>query len=516
MADNKDQLENQADAYNKATDGSGLNNSSAYIASGITDPAQFTTDTAGTPVTNPGGYGKLEVAGNSSTKEGTSPAAATADDQVIANINSRDQARLEAAGVTPLLQIPAIPVPLVTEVVTEGSDFLSASDIRDANETTVFAGDPYADNQDDEQFLSASDVVGNDETTVFAGDPAADAADNAFDDPFERERLYAEQRFLTEPGDVSEEDPFERERLAAEGRLIEPPPDIELSDADRKAAVLAQAQAQQTIAEQRGNKNNGDWRVRLRLAPLADYLYKAQSPGILSPLTGTDGVLFPYTPTIQTGYKANYSTADITHSNYRGYFYQGSVVEPVIISCPFTAQDTAEANYLLAVIHFFKSVTKMFYGQDPQRGSPPPVVYLTGLGEFQFNEHPCVVTSFTYDLPADVDYIRTRSPNVNNSNMLQQRQANNPTAPSILGGFLGGAIGRLASSKLFNGQSLPKGGMTTMPAPQSFETSTQPTYVPTKMTISITLLPIISRQAQSQKFSLRQYANGDLLKGGMW
>ena len=184
-----------------------------------------------------------------------------------------------------------------------------------------------------------------------------------------------------------------------------------------------------------------------------------------------------------------------------------------MISCPFTAQSTAEAEYLLAVIHFFKSVTKMFYGQDPQRGSPPPLVYLTGLGEFQYNEHPCVVQTFTYDLPADVDYVRAYSPNVNNSNMLQQRQSNNSTT-GILGQF--GTIARRASAVLANGQSLPFGGMNTPPPPPTLGSNTTPTYVPTKMTINITLLPVESRQAQSERFSVRQYANGDLLKGGMW
>ena len=58
--------------------------------------------------------------------------------------------------------------------------------------------------------------------------------------------------------------------------------------------------------------------------------------------------------------------------------------------------------------------------------------------------------------------------------------------------------------------------MNTPPAPEPIASNTLPTYVPTKMTINITLLPVVSRQAQSQRFSVRQYANGDLLKGGMW
>jgi hypothetical protein len=43
-----------------------------------------------------------------------------------------------------------------------------------------------------------------------------------------------------------------------------------------------------------------------------------------------------------------------------------------------------------------------------------------------------------------------------------------------------------------------------------------PTYVPTKMEISITLLPIQSRQQVSKNFSVKSFASGNLLKGGYW
>ena len=287
-------------------------------------------------------------------------------------------------------------------------------------------------------------------------------------------------------------------------------------DVSQQAATLDKARGQATVANQRRNPNNADWRVKLRLAPGSTYLYNAPGgAGILAPLAAQGGVIFPYTPTIQTTYKATYSSHDLTHSNYKGYYYQGSSVEPVTLSCLFTVQSTVEAEYLLAVIHFFRSVTKMFYGKDPERGTPPPLVYLTGLGEFQFNEHPCVVQSFTYDLPPEVDYIRARSPNVNNSSMLNQRQASNGRTPGttwgggILGNVLGGAINRIANA------GLKKGAMNIPPGPASFGQNS-PTYVPTKMTIAISLLPIQSRKQQSQQFSLRQYANGDLLKGGFW
>jgi hypothetical protein len=241
------------------------------------------------------------------------------------------------------------------------------------------------------------------------------------------------------------------------------------------------------------------------LAPGARYLYNAPNPGILQPLQVTDGVIFPYTPNITTAYKANYNQYDLTHSNYRGYFYQNSYVEPINLSCTFTAQGTNEANYLLAVITFFKSVTKMFYGQDAQRGAPPPLVYLSGLGEYQFNEHPCLVNQFNLNLPADVNYIRAGSDNVAGGlNLTNQRDRQNVATASLFGG-----LNRLAAA------FLTKGAIPNRPSPPSLGVNS-PTYVPTKMEISITLLPIQSRQQVSKQFSVEQFSNGNLIKGGFW
>lgn len=244
--------------------------------------------------------------------------------------------------------------------------------------------------------------------------------------------------------------------------------------------------------------------MRLRLAPQSKYLYNAPEPGILQPLTVTDGVIFPYTPTIQTAYKANYTTYDLTHSNYKGYFYQNSAVEPITVTGTFTAQDTAEANYLLAVIHFFRSATKMFYGQDAERGAPPPLTYLTGLGEYQFNEHPCLIQNFTYTLPADVDYIRAGSPGNIGTNLTTNRSRQSVATNGVFG-----SLNRLAAA------FLTKGAIPGAPAPATLGLN-RPTYVPTKMEISVTLLPTQSRQQVSKQFSVKDFANGNLIKGGFW
>ena len=279
------------------------------------------------------------------------------------------------------------------------------------------------------------------------------------------------------------------------------------AEAATTAALRDQARQQQTIRAQRQNQaQSTDWRVRLRLAPTSDYLYNAPDCGpVLYPLRDSDGVIFPYTPTIDIGYKANYSHYDLIHSNYRGYFYQNSHIDQIQLKATFTAQDTTEANYLLAVIHFFRSVTKMFYGQDAERGSPPPLTYLSGLGDYQFNEHPCVVSQFNYNLPADVNYVRAQSVLSNGNNLLNARKRQ-----TVLGNPLSYALQRLTTV------GMTKGGLDQTFAPSGSLGADNSTYVPTKMEISLTLLPMQSRAQVSQQFSLRGFANGNLLKGGFW
>jgi hypothetical protein len=272
-------------------------------------------------------------------------------------------------------------------------------------------------------------------------------------------------------------------------------------------AVVGTAQARNQMTNAGLNQQppaNTDWRVTLRLAPGATYLYNSASPGLLAPLKVTNGVIFPYTPTIGTAYKANYDTYDLTHSNYRGYFYKNSYTDAVQLKATFTAQSTADAAYVLAVIHFFRSVTKMFYGQDAQRGSPPPLVFLSGLGDYQFNNHPCVVSSFGYNLPDGVDYISSGSPNNLGLNLQPLQNLYSTTLNAI-----SPTVTRLAAA------FLPTGAQNGLPAPlQSLLNN--PTYVPSKIDLDITLLPVQTRQQVSKTFSLRDFANGSLIKKGFW
>jgi hypothetical protein len=212
-----------------------------------------------------------------------------------------------------------------------------------------------------------------------------------------------------------------------------------------------------------------DWRVRLSLPSASGIFYQSTKPGIQWPLIGTSGVIFPYTPTVSLSHTAEYETTTLTHSNYANYFYKGSQISEINISGQFTVQNVQEGAYLMAVIEFFRSATKMFFGQDALAGNPPPLVYLDGYGANYFPHVPCVVKSFSHEMPNDVDYIEIPS-----------------TTPQQFG-----------SSSIQN----------------LITNSSLSTRLPTMSTISITVAPIYSRQVLHNNFTLSQFAAGQLIQG---
>lgn len=253
------------------------------------------------------------------------------------------------------------------------------------------------------------------------------------------------------------------------------------------------------------SRPTGDWRARLQLAPGSDYLYNAADAdnGILGPLKATNGVVFPYTPQVDLMYRAEYAESKLTHSNWKAYHYTGSMVDALQVTGTFTAQDNREAAYLLAVIHFFKSATKMFYGQDFERGSPPPVLFFSAFGEHQYNNSPVLLKDFNYSILPDVDFIRTVPGVMTGGTTSVVSDATRRTNP------LTSALARLERI------GLGRGGSKASQA-QPARTSTKPSYVPSKIAITLTLLPIQSRVQMSKEFSLKDYASGKLVTKGFF
>jgi hypothetical protein len=140
----------------------------------------------------------------------------------------------------------------------------------------------------------------------------------------------------------------------------------------------------------------------------AEELFGPNTNGnILQPLRATNGVLFPYTPSVTTGSEAEYDQTSFVHTNYGYNAYVRSNAKTIGISAEFTAQNAKEAYYMLAVLHFFRVATKSYFGVQTynKSGTPPPTVLFSYLGDYVFSNVPVVIKTFDYTLPADVDYV---------------------------------------------------------------------------------------------------------------
>lgn len=204
-------------------------------------------------------------------------------------------------------------------------------------------------------------------------------------------------------------------------------------------------QSGQAINIQPGSAN--DWRVRIN----ANFdLF--QSP-LFNLLNETGGVVFPYLPTITISTKANYNQIEPIHNNYPFQAYKNSQVDEIQISGDFSAETERDAAYWIAATTFFKTATKMFFGEGANAGNPPIICNLSGYGTSIFNNVPVIIKSFSVDLQPDVNYVKC----------------------------------------------------------DTFGTNT---WVPVSSTVNISLTPIYNR-SKLRKFSLEQYARGQLSNGGV-
>lgn len=144
-----------------------------------------------------------------------------------------------------------------------------------------------------------------------------------------------------------------------------------------------------------------DWRVKLSIP--GPFLGSA----VLYPLLMSDcSLIFPYTPTINITGSAGYEEQSVTHQNYQFIYYNSGKSEQIQINAPFNIEDQEQGLYWLAAVHFLRSATKMFTGNDPYAGNPPVICRLNGYGDYVFPNVPVIIKSFTMDMPADVNYIQ--------------------------------------------------------------------------------------------------------------
>lgn len=132
---------------------------------------------------------------------------------------------------------------------------------------------------------------------------------------------------------------------------------------------------------------------------------KSDPSNILSPLFETNGLMFPYTPSVEYSHLTTYDPLGFTHSNYTQHSYNKSEISDIVVSGTFTSETDAEARYTIACIHFLRTVTKMYFGNPIQKaGMPPPVLLFNYLGSM-FNNVPVVVSSFAPSFGKEVDIV---------------------------------------------------------------------------------------------------------------
>jgi|TARA_B100002003_G_scaffold97551_1_gene90828 hypothetical protein len=159
-----------------------------------------------------------------------------------------------------------------------------------------------------------------------------------------------------------------------------------------------------------GRSDKTDWRVRLQVpynSPLQSFFFDNNK--LLAPLYSSRGFFWPLTPSMIIQHTANYNAMEQIHSNYPHYAYQNSQVDQMNVIGEFPVQNHDDAKYWVAVIAFLRTATKMFFGSDEeQKGSPPPILHLSGYGEHMFNKVPVVINTFNVELRAGIDYISTK------------------------------------------------------------------------------------------------------------
>jgi hypothetical protein len=144
---------------------------------------------------------------------------------------------------------------------------------------------------------------------------------------------------------------------------------------------------------------------RARLFATTPLFYR----GPASVLAQTGGLVFPLTPTISYSQVVNYSPYDLVHTNYSFNTYRNTPSPMLQIQAEFTNTTFEEHAYTQGVLHFLRSVTKMFYGANegtnPAAGTPPPVLRFSAYGPQIFNNVPVVVSNVATTFDPNVDLI---------------------------------------------------------------------------------------------------------------
>ena len=241
-----------------------------------------------------------------------------------------------------------------------------------------------------------------------------------------------------------------------------------------------------------GRDSKKDWRVRLQVpqgSPLETFFFDNNK--LMAPLKSSRGIFWPLTPAMVIQHTANYNAMDQIHSNYPHFAYQNSQVDQMNIIGEFPVQNQDDARHWVATINFLRTATKMFFGSDQEhKGSPPPILHLSGYGDHMFNKVPVIINTFNVELRQGIDYISTQQG-------FTPRASKNPEWDK-----------ELAELGIADGIRQPKGTTWEQLAYETYEKTSQ-TWAPTLSNISVLITPIYSRDSV-KTFSMHKFVRGEL------
>ena len=168
--------------------------------------------------------------------------------------------------------------------------------------------------------------------------------------------------------------------------------------------------------------SGNDKRVKISmLSGSPAIFYRDPANTLLKILNQTNGVVFPFQPSVPLSFSSTYENQAVTHSNFTYHSYKNSEIKPFDISGDFVVRTPYEGQYVVAAIHFLRCLTMMFTGNDASAGSgkiniagaPPLIVNLTGIGFVGLDSLPVVVTNVTTTFPDNVDYVTVALPGLN-------------------------------------------------------------------------------------------------------
>jgi len=117
---------------------------------------------------------------------------------------------------------------------------------------------------------------------------------------------------------------------------------------------------------------------------------------------------FPFTPTISVIQSANYSNYDLTHSNFQQRAFDSHTNMELNITAPMIVRSEEEALYVYNAAVWIRSTMKMSWMQDDNPGMPPPILRFNAHGVYE--NIPCVIRDFTWNLDSDIDYVEIPDP----------------------------------------------------------------------------------------------------------